>query len=163
MEIRLKTISKASIPSALDKVDRYRLLNEPEDAESICLDILAADPEHQGALVRLGLAITDQFRGDHQDRFREAEQVFQRLKDPYERAYYAGLVRERRAKAQVATGHPPHTVKYLLQEAMRHFEEAEKLRAPGNDESILRWNRCARLLASRNWDLEKESFPAGDF
>jgi hypothetical protein len=32
----LKPISIASIPRALEKAERYRLLNEPEQAESIC-------------------------------------------------------------------------------------------------------------------------------
>ena len=57
----LRSISKAAIPAAVKKAEHYRLLNDPEQAESICLDILAVDPDNQQALVVLILAITDQF------------------------------------------------------------------------------------------------------
>jgi hypothetical protein len=29
---------------------------------------------------------------------------------------------------------------------MQHYEQAERMRPAGNDESILRWNSCARSL-----------------
>jgi len=58
---QLKPISKAAIGEALEKAKRYRLLNEPSLAESICLDVLEVEPENQRALVTLLLAITDQF------------------------------------------------------------------------------------------------------
>jgi hypothetical protein len=29
---------------------------------------------------------------------------------------------------------------------MESFEQAERLRAPGNDDAILRWNTCQRTL-----------------
>lgn len=146
MEPKLKTISKAAIPKAIEKAELYRALNEPGEAESICRDILAVDPGHQMARRLLGLAITDQFQGEASDRHAEAAALFEGLADPYERLYYAALLHERRAKAQVRSGHPPHTVPLLLREAMRLFEEAEKIRPPGNDDAILRWNRCVRLL-----------------
>ncbi len=149
MEHRLKSISKAGIPEALAKVELYRYLNEPEEAESICRDILAVDPEHQLARRMLGLAITDQFIGASRDRFGEAQSIFQSLRDPYEQLYYAGLLHERRAKAQLLAGYSPHILLPLIEEAMRCFAEAEKLRPAGNDDSILRWNRCVRLLESR--------------
>src|SRR5579863_10328772 len=83
MEFKLKTISKAGIPEAISKVELYRSLNEPEEAESICRDILAVEPDHQLALRLLGLAITDQFRGDTSDRCAEVEQLFHALVEPY--------------------------------------------------------------------------------
>ena len=50
----LKRIAPDGIPSALEKAQRYRLLNQPEQAESICRDIIAVDGDHQDALqVRL--------------------------------------------------------------------------------------------------------------
>src|ERR1700685_1421547 len=101
MEFTLKTISKAGIPEAISKVELYRSLNEPEEAESICRDILAVEPEHQLALRLLGLAITDQFCGDGSDRHGEVGRLFQRLAANYERLYYTGLLHERRAKAQM--------------------------------------------------------------
>jgi hypothetical protein len=157
MEFKLKTISKAGIPEAIAKVELYRSLNEPEEAESICRDILAVEPEHQLALRLLGLAITDQFCGDASDRCAEAEKLFQRLVERYERLYYTGLLHERRAKAQMRVGRPPHTLAPLFGEAMRCFAEAEVIRPPDNDDALLRWNRCARLLQSHPGFEEKEA------
>jgi tetratricopeptide (TPR) repeat protein len=157
MEYKLKSISPEGIEAALSKVEVYRFLNEPEEAESICHDVLAIQPAHQMALRLLGLAITDQFTGHPRDRYAEAESAFERLADAYERAYYRGLLHERRAKAQLHAGRPPHALLVLLEEAMRSYEEAEKIRPTGNDEAILRWNRCARLMqahAESDWHHE---------
>src|SRR5437588_10127288 len=99
MEFKLKTISAEGIEAALSKVELYRYLNEPEEAESICQDVLAVQPGHQLALRLLGLAITDQFTGSPTDRYVDAENTFQQLSDRYERLYYMGLMHERRAKA----------------------------------------------------------------
>lgn len=148
MNHQLKSISKAGIPEAVAKVELYRYLNEPEEAESICRDILAIDSEHQLARRMLGLAITDQFTGASTDRYAEAQSIFHSLKDSYERNYYTGLLHERRAKAQLHSGCAAHILLPLVEEAMRCFAEAEKLRPAGNDDSILRWNRCVRLLES---------------
>src|SRR5258708_9660848 len=101
MQHQLKSISKAGIPEAIAKVELYRYLNEPEEAESICHDILAVDPGHQLACRMLGLAITDQFIGATSDRYAEVQTIFQNLRDPYDRHYYSGLLHERRAKAQL--------------------------------------------------------------
>src|SRR6202140_5782618 len=98
MDLKLKSISRAAIPEAVSKIELYRLLNEPGEAESICRDVLAVEPDHQGALRLLGLALTDQFVGGAADRHLEAESVFQRLGDPYEKLYYAGIVHEPPAK-----------------------------------------------------------------
>ena len=37
------------------------MLNEPGEAESICLDILAVDPDNQRAIIILLLAVKDRF------------------------------------------------------------------------------------------------------
>ena len=165
MEHKLKPISKSGVAEAISKVELYRYLNEPEEAESICRDILAVDPDNQLARRLLGLAITDQFTGDLSDRHGEVQTIFQTLTDPYERLYYMGLLHYRRAKAQLRTGRPPHTIYVLLEQAMRCFEQAEQIRPPENDDAILRWNRCVRLLetlpASAS-EREFEFFEAGD-
>ncbi len=148
MKRKLKTISSKGISEALAKAERYRFLNEPEEAESIYLDILAVEPENQTALRHFGLTLTDQFTGQSSDRYAEAEATFQKLTSPYERGYYAGILHERRAKAQLSAGHLAHSVVPRFEEAMRFFEEAEKIRPADNDDALLRWNRCARLLAS---------------
>jgi tetratricopeptide (TPR) repeat protein len=146
VEHKLKTISSSGIAEALSKAQLYRSLNEPEESESICQDILAADSENQAALQLLGLSITDQFTGDVNDRHAEVDAIFQRLSAPYARHYYLGLLAERRAKAQMRAGRPGYMVEGLIEEAMRQFEEAEKIRPAANEEAILRWNRCVRLL-----------------
>ena len=149
MDLTLKMISQEAIPGAIAKAELYRSLNDPAEAESICRDILAADPANETAKRLLGLALTDQFTGRETDAYREAERVFQGLTDPYERLYYTGLLRERRAKAELIAGHAPYMVAALLRDALRLFTQAEPLRPRGNDEVLLRWNRCVRLIRSR--------------
>ena len=76
-------------------------LNEPGEAESICLDVLEIDAGNQDALIMLILALTDQFpqeSSSEDDRARRRSGDAQ-LVDEYDRAYYSGIVRERRAKA----------------------------------------------------------------
>ena len=147
-----KPISTESVPAALDKAQRYRLLNEPSAAESICLDVLAVEADNQQALETLLLAITDQFDHEHGAGVRRARELVARFDDEYRRQYYAGIVSERAAMEQLhrlghATAHGAAQTTYgLLRDAMEHFERAEALRPAGNDEAILRWNTCARLL-----------------
>lgn len=160
MPHQLKTISKAGIPEALAKVELYRYLQDPEEAESICRDILAIDANHQLALRMLGLTITDQFTGGADDRYGEVQSIFQSLRDPYERFYYSGVLLERRAKAQLRAGCAAHILLPLVEEALRSFAEAEKIRPTSNDDSILHWNRCVRLLESRpEFHWEREHLP----
>jgi tetratricopeptide (TPR) repeat protein len=163
MERQFKTISKSGIVEALAKVQHYRYLNQAEEAESICRDVLAVDPENQLALRLLGLTITDQFKGAISDGFREAQTCFEKLASPYERSYYQGILHERRAKAQLRAGHLAHSLMASFENAMCCFEEAEKIRPQGNDDALLRWNRCLRLMQSIP-DLagESESFEASD-
>jgi tetratricopeptide (TPR) repeat protein len=155
MDLKLKTISKSGIGEAIAKAELYRYLNEPEEAESICRDILAADPQNMLGLRMLGLSITDQFEGRPSDRYNEVERIFDGLTDAYERSYYTGLLCERRVKAQLRAGRSPHTLLPLLERALQCFAEAEKIRPAGNDDAILRWNRCVRLLQSEP-DFESE-------
>ena len=142
----LKPISDQSIPEALAKVERYRLLNESWLAESICLDILRIEPGHQDALVALLLSRTDQFSQGAP--VSAAREILGQLSDPYSRAYYAGLICERDASATLRRGHHFAGLDAYesLRKAMDWFEKAEALRPAGNDDAILRWNTCARML-----------------
>ena len=153
MEYQLKRISQSGIPEAIEKAELYRALSEPEEAESICSDILAIEPQHQRALRLLGLALTDQFAGNGSDRYRETQEIFQQLSDPYERLYYTAILHERRGKAQLKAGHLPVSLLPLFEHALHLYAEAEKIRPAGNDDTILRWNRCVRLL-QRPYDWE---------
>lgn len=144
----LKALSKDAIPAALAKAERYRLLNDPVEAESICLDVLAVDPQNREAQVMLLLAETDQFVDDLAGAVRRAQEVLRGFTSPYDREYYAGIIAERRARAmlrQASPGADGAAYEYL-HEALTHFEQAEALRPAGNDEALLRWNTCVRLL-----------------
>jgi hypothetical protein len=144
-----KPITKEGIPAALQKAERYRIINDPTSAESICLDVIAVSPENQQALVTLLLAITDQFGSAPTEGVRRAQAILPRLHDQYKRAYYAGIICERCAKAQLRSGAPKseEMAYHWLREAMEWYEKAESQRPAGNDEAILRWNTCIRLLA----------------
>src|SRR5262245_64014913 len=146
MEYVLKRILPNGVGAALQKADKYRALNQPAEAESICRDVLAVDTGSQTALRMLGLALTDQFEPSTGARFAEATRVFGQLRDPYERAYYAGLASERQAKAQLAGDLPLASVRPLFDRALAGYAEAEAIRPPGNDDAILRWNSCVRTL-----------------
>ena len=164
MDYQLKRISSAGIAEAIAKAELYRSLNEPEEAESICRDILAIEPDHQLALRLLGLSLTDQFNGRGSDRYRETEQIFGQLEDEYERLYYSGILHERRAKAQLNAGSPCAPVLALFEEALRFFAQAERIRPSGNDDAILRWNRCVRLLQNPayQWEAFEQELVAFD-
>jgi tetratricopeptide (TPR) repeat protein len=151
----LKPISRDSVNGALAKAERYRLLNEPNEAESICRDILEVDPANQSARVSLILALTDQIHQNN-SAFAIAMSALSGLDTEYDRAYYAGIAWERRAKACHEAG-PRGSGGYIydwLVKALRLFEEAERLRPSGNDDAILRWNACVRFL-----DRHKELRP----
>ncbi len=147
----LKPLSKDAIPAAIEKAMRYRLLNEPGEAESICLDVLTADPHNQQALTVLLLALTDRFGKSYAASDAQVHEVLARLQGEYERAYYAGIVFERKAKARLEQGGPDSSFAAydLLREAMKWYEKAEAIRPSGNDDALLRWNACARII-SRN-------------
>jgi hypothetical protein len=148
MDFELKRLSPEALPTVLEKAHLYRLLNEPGEAESMCRDALEVDPENQDALITLLLALTDQFDTDGVSAVRDTNAVIERLTDPYARAYYSGIVLERRAKAQLHHGVPgsgPRAYEWL-REAMGCYEKAEAIRPTGNDDALLRWNACARLL-----------------
>jgi len=147
--MHLKPITHEGIPAALQKAERYRLLNDSSAAESICLDVLEIDPANQEALVSLLLSITDQFFEETSDNTRRAREVLPRLTDEYDRIYYAGIISERRARAQLQRGAlgSSDVASAGFREAMRSYERAEAMRPAGNDEAILRWNTCVRMLA----------------
>ena len=144
----LKPLTKAGIAGAIDKARQYRLLNEPGVAESICRDVLLLDAEDQEARVILLLSLTDMFGRGIAERFDEALAIAKSLPDPYERAYYAGIAYERRAKAHHRSNSPAAgQVAYdWFRRAMAMFAEAEQLRPLGDDSAILRWNSCVRRL-----------------
>src|SRR5689334_2175836 len=91
----LKSLTREAIPAALEKAHRYRLLNEPEQSESICEDVLRLDTGNQEALTTLILALTDRFHAARPASPKHARELLIRLRSPYDREYYAGLIAER--------------------------------------------------------------------
>jgi hypothetical protein len=150
-QFTLKPISKEAIPRAVQKAERYRLINQSWAAESICRDILEIDPENQQVLVMLVLALTDQLaEGVHATIMKAVHETLPRITDAYQRAYYTGIVSERSGQAHLHRGSMGSGAMAYdsLRHAMAWYEKAEAIRPAGNDDSILRWNTCARLIAS---------------
>lgn len=143
-----KRLSKEGVPAALEKAERYRFLNEPWEAESICRDVLEAEPENESAVLMLLLAITDQFDHEPHTEVAAAQALLPRLRGDYARAYYGGIICERwagRLLRHPSPGMGPTAYEWLRR-AMGHYETAETLRPTGDDDPILRWNTCARLI-----------------
>ena len=144
----IKQLSADGIAAAQEKAEQYRRLNEAREAESISRDILRVEPDNQKALVTLLLALTDRFRRNLAHKYEQARELIPRLSGEYERAYYSGIICERRAKAHHLGGAPgcgPVAYEWL-RDAMDWFEKAEEHRPPGNDDAVLRWNTCVRMI-----------------
>ena len=86
---RIKPIHEQAIPAALEKAERYRLLNDPTQAESICRDVLRVRPDHRKALIIIILALTDRFASDwgSAGAHKMARDFALELADDYERLY----------------------------------------------------------------------------
>ena len=142
----LKSISKEAVPAALAKAERYRLLNEPREAESICRDVLRVAPDNQQASIMLLLSLTDQFGRESGVDLEEAQQLIPTLQGEYERAYYAGVISERWGKSRPVIGATAEVVHSWLRQAMDYYQQAEAIRPAGDDDALLRWNTCARII-----------------
>src|SRR6185295_19477098 len=152
MDFELKRLSPDAVPAALERAERYRLLNEPVQAESICLDIIALEPGNQQALVILLLSLSEQFGENITEKLDRAWSILPKLKDEYQQAYYQGILLERQARLYMRSEAPGSNFSAhdLFQEAMRLYEKAERLKPAGNDEALLRWNTCARTITGAN-------------
>jgi len=151
-EFKLKPLSKDSIEAALSKAEHYRLLNQPRLSESICLDILALEPQHQKSLRVLLLALTDQFQSSTKTA-KQAREIANGLKDEYERLYYTGIISERLGSVALNSGaHSSEADAYeWYTEAMEFYEKADSVNQDSkNDDPILRWNTCARIIMQYN-------------
>jgi len=147
-EFTLRPLAPDSVAAALDKARRYRLLNEAREAESICRDILRVEPDNKEALVTLLLALSDQFTRQLTEKYEQAKALIPQLDGEYERAYYSGVLCERRAKAHHRRHAPGRgAIAYdWLRRAMDWYDKAHALRPPGEDDATLRWNSCVRMI-----------------
>lgn len=143
----LKPISPQGIAGAIGKAEHYRLLNEPLEAESICRDVLAVEPENQQALIVLLLAITDQFGTHTGISLKVADAVHEQLRGDYERAYYGAIIFERWAKSLLTQEVVPGYIAFdWFQRALDQFEIAAEHGPAGNEDAILRRNTIVRIL-----------------
>lgn len=149
-EFELSRISHEAIPTALEKARQYRLLLEPEQAESICLDILAIEPKHHAATILLILALTDQFT--HSGQVLDAKRVLnliETLPNEYDRLYYKGLVSERRGRAMLRNS-MSHSFAYAyFHKAILLYQQAQQHSPDNNDDAILRSNACIRTIQDK--------------
>ena len=148
----LKKLSPEAVPAARERWELYRLLNHPFLAESICRDILDVNPNDQEALVSLVLTLCDQFGVEGGASVKSVMEVVQDLESDYERRYYAGITYERMAFSSLRRGgFGAGEVAYdWFMKAMERFESAAEVRPAGNDDAILRWNTCARVVNARS-------------
>jgi hypothetical protein len=147
-QFELKPLAKDSIEPALDKAEHYRLLNQPRLAESICLDILDVDAGNQKASVILLLALTDQFKQSSTKAAKQAIELANGLKDEYSKVYYTGIIHERQGAAALNSTSPggDFDAYEWYREAMDFYEKANEVNKGENDDPILRWNTCARII-----------------
>ena len=147
MELKLHNIHADAIKKALKKAKQYRSLIEPEIAESICLDILHIDENNQDALVVYILALTDQFHHTEKKmQVKLIQKAIKKLISQYQRYYYTGLLNERRARFLISQP-MSHSFAYdYFIEALQNYQRAEQIRPENNDEAILRWNSCIRMI-----------------
>jgi hypothetical protein len=157
---QIKTISKESIPTALEKAERYRFLNEPMLAESICQDILEVDPDNRKALVTMLLAITDQFDKTSSTDLNRAKHLVARFTNEYDVEYYSGLICERQGKSKLGNRMQDGGIAAYewLTEAMDFYEKAEAIHPTEKVDAILRWNTCARLIMHNNLKPRDEKY-----
>ena len=98
------------------------------------------------AIITLVLALTDQFGGTSGVGNGEARALLGRIHDSYERAYYEGMICERWANAALRDHKSETEVWSWFADALALYERAEKLAQPGNEDAVLRWNACVRVL-----------------
>lgn len=142
-----KSLPAGETAAALALAERSRATGEPDVAESVCLDVLAAEPDNQEALVLLVLARTDLLDRGLPGCVDRAREPLSRLHRDYDRAYYHGVICERQARYLLSRrGRRSAFVAFeWFRFAMEQYEEAIALE-PGRLEPRLRFNSCVRLI-----------------
>ena len=145
---KIEPIAIEEVPAALERAERYRLMNEPKATESICLDVLNVDPENQEALKFLVLSLSEQFKSGLHPAFDRAKDVLSRITDEYIRLFYKGVIYERQAMAHLAkegfgAGWIAHD---CFENAMACYRQAMRIRPERNPDALLRWNTCVRIM-----------------
>ncbi len=156
--MELHKIHPEAVDHSLEKARQYRSLLEPEMAISICLDIFAVDKNHQPALIVYILALTDSLAKSGMkkpDKF--ILDAIKRLDTKYNRFYYEGIFYERKARGLIAHHTMSKSFAYrLLLDAMACYEKAEKLSDSANDDAVLRYNSCARVIENEHLEPRQD-------
>jgi tetratricopeptide (TPR) repeat protein len=143
----LKPLLSRNYDAALALAAHYRDLNQPEAAESICRDVLAASPTNEDAWRLLGLSLTDRFSTEWATLFDEAQAAFGKLSRDYDRMYFTGLAWERYARAKLDAALLDDAIA-AYDEALRCFGQASELGPVEEPGPVLHYNRCVRALTS---------------
>ena len=153
----LKKIDPSGVKTAIERAEHYRLLNDPTQAESICLDVLEVEADNQTAKRILILALTDQFADRAAtSRVRLALEHAASLTNEYERVYYEGLIHEREGRAYLEKGLASENAYECFADAMELYEKAAELASTGNPDPTLRWNSCVRTIISHRLEPRTE-------
>ena len=144
----LRPISASAVPKAIKKAEHYRLLNDAEQAESICLDILAVDPGDEQALVVLILAITDQFGRSGGPSVNVAlAEYLKRARRPVPAQLLRGPGRRAQARGPRSASQSGSSFAYDgFADRDGVLREGERHPPADDDEAILRWNACVRTI-----------------
>lgn len=146
-EFELKPIDESYLVKALEKAEHYRLLNWPEEAESICLDVLHTDDDNQRAIQVLVLALSDLFaQPGSAPRVKQAKGWVAKVQDAYLKTYLTGIIHEREGRAHLSRGFHGSFAYECFHDAMKWYQKAEALQPAGNQEAALRFNSCVRTI-----------------
>jgi len=159
--IELKQLHADEIPDALERAEHYRERDEAAQAESICHDVLLADPHNQRAHILLLQSLCERFGKGYSVDFIQALEILPEIEDAYDRAFYAGFICDHKAHALLSD--PENGCRYdayeYLAQAMECYEKAEKLRPNGCSEVRQRWNACARIISANHlepWPVDAD-------
>lgn len=142
--MKVRKIDPPAIGRALELAHQYRLMNQPEEAESIITDVLEVDPNNQPAIEGMVLSLMDQDASP--SRFRAAREYLMRIDDEYSRLFHAGIISEHYARSLLRKGARPSLVRRSFREAIEFYALAESIRPENADEAILRGNSCIRAM-----------------
>ena len=149
LDVRQAEIQEETAAAAVPLFERSA--GQLENALSV---ILGREP---GPIVR-GMALVDQQLPnetpaglpsgllERRPDVRQAEEVLERIQGAYEKTYYGGVIAERWGKALLRRGTHLEGASGWFQKAMAAFESADALSSAENDEALLHWNACARLM-----------------
>lgn len=143
----LKILETGEIDAALAAAEACWSRSEVEVAQSICQDILEADPDHPTALELLFLSRVALLSKGLPKGVERAQELIPRFGSEFDRAFFSGVLRETQARYLLERrGRHSSFVAYSwFRHAMDDFDEAST-KDPNRPEPRLHWNACLRTL-----------------